>query len=347
MNLDIPVVVVVTMTTSFELAIPNVMLGVIGVVLGFTISYRAASAYERYWLGRTAWSDLMKTSHSISRLIWYHIPPCKTPRTSEERSIGEWKRPEQELLDVMNEKKMALDLVEGFSVALKHHLRGASARFREPGLYYDDLYDLVRPFQPQSLVSNYLASPFTTVENLSASSQHPTTEQMSQKPNLTSFDPSVKANGILSKNALNKNVRDQSESDLDMDYDVDDAGADRQGPWKTIPRAFVSSRSKYRPKLAGEGDNLPLEILRCLSEWCSVLEDRGTVPGTSLSSILSCISTFEDKLTVMEKILTVPLPLCVMLWYLFWVEILDIRSSVYNAHIRQYVFAFFAFILTI
>ena len=36
---------------------------------------------------------------------------------------------------------------------------------------------------------------------------------------------------------------------------------------------------KHRPRVAGGGENLPLEIIRCLSEWFSVLEDRGTVPG--------------------------------------------------------------------
>ncbi|KAJ3874042.1 hypothetical protein F5051DRAFT_105587 [Lentinula edodes] len=94
--------VVVTMTTSFELATPNVMLTVIG-VLGFTISYRAASA----------------TPHAITRLIWYQVPPCRTLCTFGERAIAEWKRPGQELSEVMAEKKMALDLGEGFSVALK------------------------------------------------------------------------------------------------------------------------------------------------------------------------------------------------------------------------------------
>jgi len=34
---------------------------------------------------------------------------------------------------------MALDLIEAFSVALKHHLRG------EKGIYYEDLYSLVKP----------------------------------------------------------------------------------------------------------------------------------------------------------------------------------------------------------
>ncbi|KAJ3858021.1 hypothetical protein EV368DRAFT_60454 [Lentinula lateritia] len=44
--------------------------------------------------------------------------------------------------EVVTEKKMTLNLGEGFSVAWKHHFRG------EPGPYYEDLYDLVCPLQP-------------------------------------------------------------------------------------------------------------------------------------------------------------------------------------------------------
>lgn len=109
-------------------------------------------------MGRTAWSDVMKVSHSMGRLITYHVPPCRTPRTAEERATGEWRRPEQELLEVMAEKKIALDLIEGYSVAVKHHLRGEPAVIThvinlidglgEPGLYYEDLYDLLKPLQP-------------------------------------------------------------------------------------------------------------------------------------------------------------------------------------------------------
>lgn len=76
---------------------------------------------------------------------------------------------------------------------------------------------------------------------------------------------------------------------------------------------------KHRPMVAGGGESLPLEILRCLSEWASVLEDRGTVPGkfsspprahsfrsfsltvkfagTSLGSIIGSIAAFEESLT--------------------------------------------------
>lgn len=146
-----------------HLAIPNVMLTVlgasfhhlswfsplktqVGVVLGFVLSYRyissaklwplidklsiellrAMSGYDRYWQGRTAWSDVIQHSRSLGRLIWYHVPPRLTPRTAEEISTGLMNRTSSELVRVMAEKRMALDLILGFAVALKHHLRGKS-----------------------------------------------------------------------------------------------------------------------------------------------------------------------------------------------------------------------------
>ena len=71
---------------------------------------------------------------------------------------------------------------------------------------------------------------------------------------------------------------------------------------------------KHRPAVPAGGENFPLEILRCLSEWFSVLEDRGTVPGkwwiaghlqaarqtysegTSLGAMVGTIAAFEDSL---------------------------------------------------
>ena len=69
------------------------------------------------------------------------------------------------------------------------------------------------------------------------------------------------------------------------------------------------THSKHRPRLAGGGENLPLEILRCLSEWFSVLEDRGTVTGMSMGPMIGTLSAFEDNLSALERILTTPLPL--------------------------------------
>lgn len=80
--------------------------------------------YERYWLGRTCWSDVMRNCRSLGRLIWFHVPLRTSPKTPEETAAGTTKRSVRELNKVMAEKRMALDLVEGFAVALKHHIRG-------------------------------------------------------------------------------------------------------------------------------------------------------------------------------------------------------------------------------
>lgn len=36
---------------------------------------------------------------------------------------------------------------------------------------------------------------------------------------------------------------------------------------------------KHRPRLAGEGNNVPLQIIRCLTSWLSALEERQSAPG--------------------------------------------------------------------
>ena len=44
------------------------------------------------------------------------------------------------------------------------------------------------------------------------------------------------------------------------------------------------THTKHRPRIAGGGENLPLEILRALSIWISVLDERGVVPGKPTKS---------------------------------------------------------------
>jgi hypothetical protein len=84
----------------------------LGVVIGFVISYRASGGYERYWLGRTYWSELVRNARTMARLIWFHIPPRLTPRRPGEE-VGRIDRPAEEMMKVMGEKMMALDLIEG------------------------------------------------------------------------------------------------------------------------------------------------------------------------------------------------------------------------------------------
>ncbi|EJD54807.1 hypothetical protein AURDEDRAFT_156587 [Auricularia subglabra TFB-10046 SS5] len=126
------VIVEISQRTQVKLGIPNVLLTVCGVVIGFVLSYRASSGYDRYWMGRSAWGDLMRNARTLARLIWFHIPARLGGAATDAV-------PEHEVRQVMREKRMAIKMIEGFAVATKHHLRG------EMTIYYQDLYPLVVP----------------------------------------------------------------------------------------------------------------------------------------------------------------------------------------------------------
>ncbi|KAJ3863304.1 Bestrophin, RFP-TM, chloride channel-domain-containing protein [Lentinula novae-zelandiae] len=95
------------------------LLTVTGTVLGFVISYRTTSSFERYNEGRRLWSQIVLASRTFARTVWFHIPELLKARA-------------------MIEKKTVINLIEAFGVAVKHYLRG------EDGIYYEDLYYLVK-----------------------------------------------------------------------------------------------------------------------------------------------------------------------------------------------------------
>ncbi|CAA7268873.1 unnamed protein product [Cyclocybe aegerita] len=389
-------IVTLSMRGIVDLEIPNVMLTVLGVVIGFVISYRAISGYERYWMGRTCWSDVMRNARSLGRLFWFHVPPRLSAKTPEEIQSGQLQRSHEELSKVMAEKRMALDLIEGFAVALKHHIRG------ELGIYYQDLYHLVRPMHEhdhtadnkhtQEAISSALPEPRKaqriTTQTVIRTEQSRPPRSSSSSSDVNPIIPPINAYGTFDPSRLTSpshhslrrspsqgshlsnasstsqhqpllpssqpppedNVMDKVSSDLIpfagiismlkrqfsprtvqilptgvMEEQIDQ-NAPTRGERKWQGPVHPGLHTKHRPRVAGGGENLPLEILRCLSEWCSVLEDRGTVPGTSLGPMLGTISAFEDSLTALERILTTPLPF------------------VYSVHIRHTVWVYLFFL---
>jgi hypothetical protein len=56
-----------------------------------------------------------------------------------------------------------------------------------------------------------------------------------------------------------------------------------QPKWTPVKLTDKSSHAKHRPMVAGGGKNLPLAILRCLTDWLSVLDARATMNGGSLN----------------------------------------------------------------
>ena len=119
----------------------------------FRVRSRYLTAVTRYWEGRKLWSSIALVSRSLAQIIWLHIPveralPAGAPPTSAEASR----------LRAVIEKRTMINLIQAFSVSLKHLLRG------ETGIYYEDLYPLIN-FLPRYASSTTLdhATPETTV----------------------------------------------------------------------------------------------------------------------------------------------------------------------------------------
>jgi ion channel-forming bestrophin family protein len=140
-----------------RIVIANTLLTVVGTVIGFVISYRTTSSFERYNEGRRLWSQIVLASRTFARTVWFHIPD--PPETATESA-------EVLKAKAMIEKKTVINLIEAFSVAVKHYLRG------EDGIYYEDLYYLVK-FLPAYALPNGLPSNPDLISEHNASEAHP------------------------------------------------------------------------------------------------------------------------------------------------------------------------------
>ncbi|TBU26521.1 Bestrophin, RFP-TM, chloride channel-domain-containing protein [Dichomitus squalens] len=438
-------VVTLSMETRVHLGIPNVMLTLLGVVIGFVISYRASSGYDRYWQGRSSWSDIARTTRTLTRLIWIHIPlkivPAATGADGKSDEVDA-----SVARHVMAEKRVALDLVEGFVVAVKHHLRG------EMGIYYEDLYPLVKPLhnhvhhrrddalapeQPTVNIDTVVSpvrdfqpeAPLFPIPTLSPTSHtrastsgtsspgpaptgsHPeargdpvippinsygttlppplrgmqstssfssVSSDSERRPLLPGSVPQIVGRrglfgsvsgdlipfagfwrGIGSVVGLKGRALTTVEADIERRAGQDDdrGGVQRRWADETLNGEVMSederrselehvhprtahlraalvdttdrlgiTHAKHRPRVAGGGENLPLEILRALSIWLSVLDERSIVPGGALGGMYGCLAAFEDSLATLERILTTPLPF------------------VYSVHIRHTVWIYLFFL---
>nr|GAT58757.1 predicted protein [Mycena chlorophos] len=114
---------------KYHVRIPVTLLTVVGTVIGFILSYRTTSSFERYNEGRRYWSQIVLASRTLARTVWFHIPD-QAPTAGNDVEAMKAKG--------MVEKKTVVNLIEAFAVAVKHYLRG------EDGIYYQDLYYLVK-----------------------------------------------------------------------------------------------------------------------------------------------------------------------------------------------------------
>jgi ion channel-forming bestrophin family protein len=60
------------MLNEGTVGVNQVLLTVLGFVVGLGLSFRSSTAYERYNEGRKYWSQLILSSHNLARVIWIH-----------------------------------------------------------------------------------------------------------------------------------------------------------------------------------------------------------------------------------------------------------------------------------
>lgn len=86
------------LTRGLEIVgISNILLTVLGFVVGLGLSFRSSTAYERYAEGRRYWAQLILASQNLGRVFWVH--------SSERKNVPEDRKEEnrkRELLEKLS-----------------------------------------------------------------------------------------------------------------------------------------------------------------------------------------------------------------------------------------------------
>ncbi|KAI9624670.1 hypothetical protein H4Q26_016734 [Puccinia striiformis f. sp. tritici PST-130] len=287
---------------SKALSVSTTILTVLGTVIGFAISYRTSSAYTQYIEARKAWGNVIHHSRTLSRLIWIHLPNELTTHTSKDPAT------EEEKLRAMLEKKTMVNLVQAFSVSLKHYLRG------EYGIYYEDLYHLTcmlpkyNQVGPKSftgvpqLPSKFKSQDSSFVVEVEKAYSIGSEDEVSrpksifQDPTIQPADPMNPPIKLLPEhNPPRKTVYDRF-------------------PFLRMIRTFFkgsmnatglrqASDRRYCPE-----ENIPLEILWHLSIYLATLQARKVIDVPTTNTINASLVGLSDALANVERVLTTPIP---------------------------------------
>lgn len=316
-----------------SLQLSPTILTVLGTVIGFVVSYRTSSAYERYNDGRKQWSSIILGGRSLARLIWLHVPDA--PRPYDPKDLPT----EEERLRAIIEKKTIINLIEGFAVSLKHYLRG------EHGIYYEDLYHLACFLPKYAFPSGHpLERPdlgFTTAHCAQDSpSANDYTEKLDVDVNQirgtetprTDFTMLEAGNNEKVSEARSPNGERQNRpmkrkgtaplNPFKPDHDLlpaynppHERWVDRfpilaifRALWKGTRNVAGLRRRKGLYSRVIHDDNIPLEIIWYIDSYVAGLQRRKALDVPTTNALLAGIQLLTDALTTLERILTTPIP---------------------------------------
>ncbi|KAG1730965.1 UPF0187-domain-containing protein [Suillus paluster] len=316
------VLCVINHYTHGQLSIQPTLITVFGTVLGFVISFRTTSSFERYNDGRKYWSQIVLNCRTFSRTVWFHVPSAQVHM-------------EQDEAKTLIEKKTVVNLLEAFAVSVKHYLRG------EDGIFYDDLHPLVSFISPCSYSLPAIIPPANPPE-LHRRSTHasthshyshkvpasPGTTQAPASPSHLSGSNQVPLAIIpegTSQPAMTpatQGMIDKTETPYDEES-IRPAAMPRVHSWrKAFPFSFffwvwaivrkdvgrAVEPNDARRDFRFNKNNVPLEISLYLSSYISALQVRKTVDPPTISLLYTTLNQLIDALTGLERILTTPIP---------------------------------------
>ncbi|KAH9829833.1 UPF0187-domain-containing protein [Rhodofomes roseus] len=350
-----------------NIGIQSTLLTVIGTVLGFVVSYRTTSSFERYNEGRRLWSQIVLASRTFSRTVWFHVPEVM-PVAADDRSTLEQRKER-----VLIEKKTAINLVEAFAVAVKHYLRG------EEGVYYVDLYHLVKFLPsyalPAGLPSNVDLADATSVQSVrgeatsrprrpsdvrsARSVQSPTGPAQMSLPLPSVGEAQLPLPATSPRRTTFANGLARPSMDKDKDEKASTMYGAEEGfllPARNPPRYHLldlwplslvvhllakrgkdvkgRTAARIRAKLRSKTvtHNLPLEISFYLSSYVAALQARKVVDPPTATALIAGLNQLVDALTGLERILTTPIPFSyrVHLWTVTLLYILFLPFQIWN-----------------
>lgn len=298
-----------------SLSVSTTILTVLGTVIGFAISYRTSSAYAQYNEARKAWGNVIHHSRTLSRLIWLHLPNELAPHTKADPASDE------EKLRALIEKKTMLNLIQAFSVSLKHYLRG------EYGIYYDDLYHLtcMLPKYNQVGPSYFSRVPHLpelgNIDHYNLNKSERTISQDSSFVIEVEEAYSAKSGEGVARNSSLSQVPKIQPADpmkppinLLPAYNPPPRTAYDHLPFLKFFRTLIkgtmnltgqrsATDRRYNP-----GENLPLEIMWHLSNYITSLQARKVIDVPTTNTYNATLAGLSDALANVERVLTTPIP---------------------------------------
>lgn len=309
--------------THGKLSIQPTLITVFGTVLGFVVSFRTSSSFERYNEGRKLWSQIVLNCRIFARIVWFHIPDNAI---SDSTTAG---KSDQEQAETLVEKKTVVNLLQAYAVAVKHYLRG------EEGIHYEDLYPLV-PFLSSCHYSFPAIIPSTDdqTRKLRHRQMHghnhdtsvftvPTT-QAAACPTHQAAVPGAFPRPIVEKTRFRMDTT-KTLTPPHSNYDQESLLPAESPPshrwraafpfpfflwvWGIIKKCFCKlgaddACQNFHPSK----NNVPLEISLYLTSYISALQTLKTVDNPTLALLYTTLNQLVDALTGLERILTTPIP---------------------------------------